>query len=78
MTAYTTPVTDNETIIALLDIKAKIEQCRKQGLLLTASTLRHQAMSLAESFVDPVWDEAPPALRSGRAMATDIDPACGF
>lgn len=49
-------MTDNEALIALLDIRQQITDCRAQGLHLTASTLRHKAMSLAETFVDPLWD----------------------
>lgn len=48
-------MTDNEALIALLEIRTKIEECRKQGLWLTVNTLRHQAMTLAEGFVDPAW-----------------------
>lgn len=76
-------MSDNETLIALLAIRTKIDSCRHQGLHLTVNTLRHQAMCLAESFVDPVYaaeqDARPqPVMRDGVAMSQDIDPRCGF
>lgn len=72
-----------EYTIAILAIRAKIEECRHQRLWLTVNTLRHQAMTLAETFVDPTWaaeqEERPaPALRDSKAMAADVDSVCGF
>lgn len=69
-------MSDNETLIALLDIKAKIQQCRAQEGYepwLIPSTLRHKAMELAAAFVDPHYQEGP-----GHVMAKQIDDNCGF
>jgi hypothetical protein len=68
--------TPDAALIALLAIREKITACRHQGLHLTASTLRHEAMSLAERFVDPVWmDEedtiSPELRRACREMAAE-------
>lgn len=53
------PGTDDATLIELLALRQRIAECRRQGLWLTVQTLRHEAMSLAERFVDPAWfDEA--------------------
>lgn len=76
-------MTTEATLDELLHIRQQIADCRHNKLILTANTLRHKAMSLAEAFVDPEWaaeQEARPApvLRDSAAMAADIDPTCGF
>lgn len=76
-------MTTDETLIALLELRQQIADCRKQGLILTANTLRHKAMSLAECFTDPQWAAEQetvihPPLRDSQAMSQDIDDYCGF
>ncbi len=70
-------LTDNETMIALLDIQTKIAHCGDHWLI--RNTLRDKARTIAAQFVDPNFEEpAHPALRDSMAMAADTDPHCGF
>jgi hypothetical protein len=53
-----TPPTDNEILIALLDIRAKIAACHAQegaSPWLITATLRNKAESVAAAFVDPEY-----------------------
>jgi hypothetical protein len=53
-----TPPTDNEILIALLDIRAKIANLRKQEgkePWNICATQRHKAMDAAARFVDPKY-----------------------
>lgn len=67
---------DDTMLVQLLTIRQQIIDCREQGLHLTATTLRHKAMSLAECFVDPAWNGeqttiSPELRRACREMAAE-------
>lgn len=48
-------MTTEAAIAELITIRQQIADCRHNKLILTANTLRHRAMALAETFVDPEW-----------------------
>jgi hypothetical protein len=51
-------MSDDAVLVKLMEIRQQIATSRKQGLSLIPETLRHEAMSLAEHYVDPEYEAA--------------------